>query len=140
MLQHVQPHALSRATQEVGGEILFARRIAFSGTPSSLLPLEMGECMYQMGDDAKMLRTVTDPFVVSKHLLPSRWDVRTLLHAVAALRPPAHALVDSGALCTGLSNFAVAEALLDILPHHDGVVFLTSRRTDPHPTTTPPPA
>ena len=43
--------------------MLFSRRIAFSGTPSSLLPLEMGECVYQQGDDAKMLRTLTEPEV-----------------------------------------------------------------------------
>ena len=55
--------------------MLFDRRIAFSGTPSSLLPLEMGECVYQMGDDAKMLRTVTDPAVVSTRTLPSAWTV-----------------------------------------------------------------
>lgn len=36
--------------------MLFQRHIAFSGTPSSLLPLEMGECAFQMGDDAKMLK------------------------------------------------------------------------------------
>ena len=56
-----QPMKLSANGQDVGGEMLFARRIAFSGTPSSLLPLEMGECAYQKGDDAKMLRTLTDP-------------------------------------------------------------------------------
>tara|TARA_B110001452_G_scaffold179219_1_gene150412 strand:- start:478 stop:636 length:159 start_codon:yes stop_codon:yes gene_type:complete len=32
--------------QDLGGEMLFSTRIAFSGTPSSLLPLEMGECVY----------------------------------------------------------------------------------------------
>ena len=102
---------LSANGQDVGGEMLFSRRIAFSGTPSSLLPLEMGECVYQMGDDAKMLRTVTDPAIVSRRVLPSNWDTAALLEAVAALEPPAHALIDSGALCVGMSNLAVARAL-----------------------------
>ena len=35
--------------------MLFSRRIAFSGTPSSLLPLEMGDCLHQLGDDAKVI-------------------------------------------------------------------------------------
>ena len=117
--QHMK---LSANGQDLGGDMLFSRRIAFSGTPSSLLPLGMGECVYQLGDDAKMLRTVTDPRVVSRHVLHSEWNVTRLLQAVAALEPPAHALIDSGALCTGMSNRAVAGALLAILPHVDGVV------------------
>ena len=57
-----------------------------------------------MGDDAKMLRTVTDPTVVGLRLLPPDWDVDSLLKAVASLQPPAHALIDCGALCTGMTN------------------------------------
>ena len=72
-----------------------------------------------------MLRTLIDPSVVSRHLLSSEWNVTKVLHAVAALEPPAHALIDSGALCTGMSNLAVATALLALLPHVEGVVFLT---------------
>lgn len=122
--QHMK---LSANGQDVGGELLFSRRIAFSGTPSSLLPLEMGECIYQMGDDAKMLRTVTNPLVVSHHLLDGQWDTTSLLNSVAALQPPAHALIDSGALCVGMTNLAVAANLLTLLQHVDGVVFLTAR-------------
>ena len=77
--------------------MLFSRRIAFSGTPSSLLPLEMGECVYQQGDDAKMLRALTEPAVVTISQLPNDWSVRLLLKAVTELRPAAHALIDAGA-------------------------------------------
>ena len=120
-----QPMKLSANGQDVGGSMLFQRRIAFSGTPSSLLPLEMGECVYQMGDDAKMLRTLTEPSIVSTHPLPPSWDVPSLLDAVAALEPPAHALIDTGALVTGMSNLQVAEYLLPRLPDHiEGVVYL----------------
>jgi hypothetical protein len=36
-----------RASQELGGTALFARRLGFSGTPSALLPEELGACVYQ---------------------------------------------------------------------------------------------
>jgi len=122
-----QRSKLSANGQDLGGEMLFARRIAFSGTPSSLLPLEMGQCIHSMGDDAKMLRTLTEPAVVSPASLPSAWDVPGVLDAVAALRPPAHALIDCGALVTGMNNREVAEYLLHRLPPtHEGVVFLES--------------
>ena len=67
--------------------MLFQRRIAFSGTPSSLLPLEMGECVYQQGDDATMLRTLTEPQVVSQLDLPEHESTRS--HAAPA-KPGAH--------------------------------------------------
>ena len=77
---------LSANGQDLGGEMLFSRRVAFSGTPSSLLPLEMGECMHQLGDDARMLRTLTDPaVVVSYRELHADWDVRTLLAQASPL-------------------------------------------------------
>ena len=59
--------------------MLFGVRIGFSGTPSSLLPLEMGECQWAKGDDAKMLRTLTAPEIVSVRKLPDDWSVRSLL-------------------------------------------------------------
>jgi hypothetical protein len=37
---------ISASGQEIGGDILFKRRIGFSGTPSALLPLEMGETLF----------------------------------------------------------------------------------------------
>lgn len=119
-----QSMKLSANGQDVGGAMLFARCIGFSGTPSTLLPLEMGDCIYQMGDDGKMLRTVTNPAVVSRHMLPADWTVEALLKAVAEVRPPAHALIDCGALCTGLTNLEVAERLLGLMDHVDGVVFI----------------
>ena len=61
-----QATKLSANGQDLGGEMLFGTRIGFSGTPSSLLPLEMGDCVYAQGDDGKMLRALTDPRVVSK--------------------------------------------------------------------------
>ena len=37
-----QPLKLSASGQELGGQLLFNRRIGFSGTPSDLLPKELG--------------------------------------------------------------------------------------------------
>ena len=52
---------------------------ALSGTPSSLLPLEMGDCVYAQGDDGKMLRALTDPRVVSIVNLGNDWTVDGLV-------------------------------------------------------------
>ena len=69
-LPHAPPLISHRlvALQDLGGEMLFGTRIGFSGTPSSLLPLEMGECVFAKGDDAKMLRAVRNlPISPSSH-------------------------------------------------------------------------
>ena len=98
-----------------------------TGTPSSLLPLEMGECVYQQGDDAKMLLTLTEPAVVTQLDLPSDWNPLLLLKTLTELSPPADALIDAGALVTGMSNRQVAVHLLPLLPAStEGVVYLES--------------
>ena len=120
-----QPTKLSANGQDLGGEMLFSTRIAFSGTPSSLLPLEMGECSFAQGDDARMLATLTDPAVVTTHALPSGWRVAAVLEQVAAQRPAVTALIDAGALITGYTNHEVAARLLPLLgAEFDGVVYL----------------
>src|SRR5690606_6703997 len=48
-------HQLSACGQELGGDMLFHRRLGFSGTPSDLLPLELGRCHYERGSDGRML-------------------------------------------------------------------------------------
>jgi hypothetical protein len=49
-----QPSKLSASGQDLGGSILFPLRLGFSGTPSSLLPLEMGQCRFATGTEAKV--------------------------------------------------------------------------------------
>ena len=72
-----------------------------------------------------MLSALTDPLVVSRMLLASTWSVAALLATIAELSPPAHALIDAGALITGLSNVEVAAQLLPRLgPQFEGVVYL----------------
>jgi hypothetical protein len=58
--------------------------------------------------------------------LPSGWNVYSLLDFIATADPPFHALIDTGALITGMSNQKVAEYLLrsEGLVGMKGVVFL----------------
>jgi len=100
-------------------------RLGFSGTPSDLLPLELGHCHYAAGDDAKMLHILTSTANVTYQPLPLEWSVDSLVDLIALADPPFNALIDTGALVTGMSNLQVAHALLRRgLPHVEAVVFL----------------
>src|SRR4051812_37448730 len=98
---------LSSNGQSLGGDMLFNRRLGFSGTPSDLLPLELGRCQYEKGSDGKMLHVLTSPEFVSYDVLPATWTPASLLDMVAQAQPPYHALIDTGALITGMSNYEV---------------------------------
>ena len=116
---------LSATGQELGGDVLFPNRLGFSGTPSDLLPLELGAPRYEPGSDAKMLAYLTDPQTVTTLPMGSDWNVNVLLTAVATADPPIRALIDTGALVTGMSNFEVARFMLEKgLKWADGCVFL----------------
>lgn len=116
---------LSTCGQELGGDMLFGRRIGFSGTPSDILPRELGSCHYERGSDGRVVHYLTSPRVVSAVNIATGWDVKSLLDFIARSDPPFHALIDTGALITGLSNKQVAEHLLRAgLPSMKGVVFL----------------
>eukprot|EP00457_Paulinella_chromatophora_P000019 gb/GEZN01000019.1/.p1 GENE.gb/GEZN01000019.1/~~gb/GEZN01000019.1/.p1 ORF type:complete len:4425 (-),score=920.40 gb/GEZN01000019.1/:221-11590(-) len=117
---------ISASGQAVGGDMLIGRRVGFSGTPSDLLPRELGDCDYEEGDDGKMLSTVLDPSIASSEQIPSDWDAAYLLSRISQSKSPRfHALIDTGALITGYSNLQVAQELLARgLKWCDGVVFL----------------
>jgi hypothetical protein len=117
---------LSACGQEVGGDMLFRKRIGFSGTPSDLLPVELGKCGYEKGSDGQMINVMTSPDVVSYEVIPDGWTVDGLLRRIAtANNPRFNALIDTGALVTGLSNYQVAQALLRYgMEWCEGVVFL----------------
>ncbi|CAJ1411091.1 unnamed protein product [Effrenium voratum] len=100
---------LSASGQELGAEMLFARRVGFSGTPTELLPKGLGRCHFAPGDDAAMFTTLTDPGVMSLKQVDGAWTVETLLEEVVA--EDAEALIDTGALITGMSNLEVAQFL-----------------------------
>ena len=74
------------APQAVGGDMLFGRRVGFSGTPSDLLPVELGQCDYETGDDGKMLSTVLDPGIMGCETLGAGWGVDDVLDRVAQVR------------------------------------------------------
>ena len=121
VLQH-QTTKLSASGQELGGSMLFDLRFGFSGTPSDLLPLELGNCGYELGSEGNITTTLTNPSIVQT-LTKEEWSVRSLLSEVATM--DAHALIDTGALVTGYTNEEVARYLLDHgCVGMDGVVFL----------------
>lgn len=128
MQQH--PRKISSSAQELGGSIVFGRRLGFSGTPSNLLPRGLGSCQFDKESEGRILRTLTDPLIVNESLLcrasegsgqaaagsaQQRWTSFTILDAIAAGRGETkyHALIDTGALVTGLSNEQVARYLLE---------------------------
>lgn len=114
---------LSASGQDVGGDMLSNHRVGFSGTPSDLLPLELGSCQYEQGSDGAMLHTLCDPSICSVLFIQSDWSVLSLLNMIAT--GGYHALIDTGALITGMSNLDVAHHLLQNgLEAFEGVVFL----------------
>ena len=70
----------------------------------------------------QLLHVLTSPSVVGEsQALPDDWSVGALLARVATSEPPLHALVDTGALVTGLSNLEAATRLLELgLRHVEG--------------------
>ena len=117
---------VSASGQDLGGEMMFSRRLGFSGTPSDLLPEELGQCQYDQGVDGQILHYLTSETIVRSRTLDSNWSVKRLLDDIAQANPPFHVLLDCGALITGLSNFDVAKYLLThgLTTDFDGVVFL----------------
>lgn len=102
--------------------MLFGRRIGFSGTPSDLMPAELGRletssknpkinhsrfspfrCHFEEGSEARIVHTLTDTSVVSAQVCNSGWTVTSLLEIVCS-QPQYRALIDTGALITGMSN------------------------------------
>ena len=73
-----------------------------------------------------MLSVLTDPEVLSVQFAPPDWTVRSLLRRVANTEPRFNALIDTGALITGLSNKQVAKYMLanGLGRWCEGVVFL----------------
>jgi hypothetical protein len=74
---------LSACGQELGGDLLFSKKIGFSGTPSDILPLELGSCQYERGSDGKVIHYLTSPAIVSLHSIPSNWNAKLILEIIA---------------------------------------------------------
>lgn len=87
---------LSTCGQELGGDILFGRRIGFSGTPSDILPVELGSCKYERGSDGRVVHYLTSPDIVHYVNMPRGWNVYSLLDYIAKAKPMYHAIIDTG--------------------------------------------
>ncbi|KAG5471337.1 hypothetical protein LSCM1_01417 [Leishmania martiniquensis] len=125
-IMNFQRLKISACGHELGSSMLFTKRIGFSGTPSNILPLDLGECFYEPGSDGRVLSVLTSPEVAHAEVLPDSWTPLRLLDRIAAAQPPYSALIDAGALITNMDNEEVARYLLSRLPAalFDGVVFL----------------
>lgn len=90
--------------------LLLSLCVPFFFRPGSLvvislqLPIELGKCKYEKGSDGQMLTYLTSPELMSVRLLDSEWSATGVLDIVAQADPPFHALIDTGALITGMSN------------------------------------
>jgi hypothetical protein len=85
----------SACGHELGSSMLFGRRIGFSGTPSNLLPIDLGECFYEPGSDGNIVTVLSDPNVTTAEVLSDDWGPRKLLRKIATSEPPFHALIDT---------------------------------------------
>lgn len=115
---------LSASGQALGGALLFSQRMGFSGTPSDLMPIELGKCFYEKGSDGKVIHTLTNSKVVTYEIMSNSWSVKGLLDSIINSAVPFHCLIDTGALITGLSNEDVARYLLTHGLDFECVVFL----------------
>lgn len=85
MLAH-QGLKLTTCGQEIGGDMLFGRRIGFSGTPSDILPLELGQCQFERGSDGKVVHYLTSPDIVQCINIGVNWNAKSLLNFIANVR------------------------------------------------------
>jgi hypothetical protein len=74
---------LSACGQELGGDMLFRRKIGFSGTPSDILPLELGSCQYERGSDGKVVHYLTSPEIVKLLPIDNQWNAKSILEIIA---------------------------------------------------------
>ena len=74
---------LAACGQELGGDMLFGRKIGFSGTPSDILPRELGSCQYERGSDGQVVHYLTSTAVVSRVDIASGWTVTSILDLIA---------------------------------------------------------
>eukprot|EP00939_MAST-03C_sp_MAST-3C-sp1_P001539 g1539.t1 len=122
-----QSMKLQASGVDLGGDVLFGTRLGFSGTANDLLPRELRPCHYERGSEAQIIRVLSSQKFCS-HELISKWSVCGLLDRIARCKSPRfHALIDTGALITGISNEGVARYLLQSgLKGMDACVFLDS--------------
>jgi hypothetical protein len=107
-----QIEKLGASTQEFGSDMLSRRRVGFSGTPSSLIPVDLGKCQYEPGSESRILQTLSSNDICTvKSLKDDKWTPESVLDFVLS-EGQYNALIDTGALVTGLSNLEVVLYLL----------------------------
>lgn len=85
---------------------------------------DLRPCHFEPGSEGKIVHTLCDPAVMS-YSIKRNWTVRSLLRDVATQSPPLHALLDVGALITGMTNREVAAYLLQAgLPTMQGCAYI----------------
>lgn len=117
---------LSASGVDLGGDTLFGTRLGFSGTPSDLLPPSLAPCNYEKGSEAKMIRVLSTPeYVRTTCYAAGGIEVKELLRRIATHEDNFAALIDTGALITGMSNEDVARYLLRVgLRSKEACVFM----------------
>jgi len=84
------------------------------------------QCEYEPGSEAKILRTLTNPDIIGVFEASLEdWSVQSLLTSIAKADPPYNAVIDTGALITGMSNEQAARFVLKRLrPRFKGCVYI----------------
>ena len=135
-----QNQKISASGADLGGKFMFQKRIGFTGTPSDLLPAGLGKCKFAEGAEGEIVHTLTSPTIMrlvdhSTTKDAKDWTSEMLLTMIAnddpAFEQPLHALIDTGALITGMSNKEVAKFLMEkgLDRRLDGVVYLGDNDT-----------
>ena len=121
VMQH-QAAKITASGSGLGSDMVFGLRLGFSEKPSDLLPTDFGRCRYEPGSTARVVQVLSSSQHVGLTRLGSR-TMRGLLRWAAQCQ--SHALIDVGALITGMANVEVVHALLEYgLDGMDGCVFI----------------
>jgi ankyrin repeat protein len=126
-----QEQKISASGVALGSKFMFAKRIGFTGTPSDLLPMGLGKCQFAEGAEGEIVHTLTSTTLMKMVDHPDKdWTSEQLLTMIAkddaCFEQPMNALIDTGALITGMSNAEVAKFLMEngLQKRLDGVVYL----------------
>ena len=90
-----QKQKISASGSDLGGDLVFPKRIGFTGTPSDLLPQAMGACGFREGTEGEMVHTLTElrmmkPVVLRESLEKTGsldWDSTMILTMIAQSHP-----------------------------------------------------
>ena len=55
------------------------------GTPSDILPLELGSCQYERGSDGRVVHYLTNPLVAQHVMIEPGWNSHSLLRFIATV-------------------------------------------------------